>query len=76
MNYRYTVPFGSSADHSRLGDLAKHGGGTMRAASSGSELRQVFGAIAAECNAMDGLLRAFGDVISSMVVQKLLLDYY
>jgi len=71
----YTIPFGSSGS-ARLRELANAGGGYFRPAATGDELSRVFSDIAAGCNAMDGLIKAFGDIITSMVVQKLLLDYY
>jgi Mg-chelatase subunit ChlD len=73
----YCIPFASgSSGHARLQALAQRGHGELRAASSGQELSQVFNEIAQGCNAMDGLISAFGNKISSMVVKKLLMDFY
>jgi Mg-chelatase subunit ChlD len=73
----YCIPFQAGrTGEARLAELARCGGGQVRSAASESELVRVFASIAQGCTAMDGLVSAFGEKISNMVVKKLLLDFY
>lgn len=53
----------------------KIGGGHFYSAKTGIQLNEAFGAIAANSSALDSLVQKFGDIISSMVTTKILLDY-
>lgn len=70
-----TVAFGADADHSCLNAMAEAAGGKFRPASTGDDLMRVFQAAAQECNAVDGLVKRFGETISDMISTKVVLDH-
>jgi len=71
----HTYGFGSRADSSLLGDMAGAAGGNYHPAAKGIDLIREFVETARGCSAMDGLLTRFGDIISGMVANKVILDH-
>eukprot|EP00743_Colponemidia_sp_Colp-15_P013099 GILK01015097.1.p1 GENE.GILK01015097.1~~GILK01015097.1.p1 ORF type:complete len:1309 (+),score=173.68 GILK01015097.1:591-3929(+) len=71
----HTVAFGSGAETGLLRDIATAGHGTAYSAANGMQLGQVFSEIAAGCSALDGLVQMFGELVSNMIVNKIVVDY-
>jgi Mg-chelatase subunit ChlD len=71
----HTVGFGSSPDETKLRELAVLGGGTFHAALSGADLIQTFREIAVVSTLQTKLVDKFGEQISKLVTNKLVLDY-
>lgn len=51
------------------------GGGNLYTAATGTDLAAAFYCIAQGCSVLDGLVQEFGDQISSMVANRIVLDY-
>jgi uncharacterized protein YegL len=70
----HTIAFGHS-NNPLLEQMAREGSGQFHTAVDGVQLGQVFGKIAAECTAVDGLVSKFSQILSEMVTCKVMLDY-
>jgi uncharacterized protein YegL len=70
----HTIAFGHSND-STLKALATEGRGQYHECATGVELARTFEEIAAGCNAVDGLVEKFSDIISDMISVKVSFDY-
>eukprot|EP00397_Hematodinium_sp_SG-2012_P000165 GEMP01000165.1.p1 GENE.GEMP01000165.1~~GEMP01000165.1.p1 ORF type:complete len:2228 (+),score=410.75 GEMP01000165.1:779-7462(+) len=68
------IAFGR-ANHQRLQQLANACSGKFHASATGMDLASTFVQIATQCTAFDGLVRKFGERISSAVCNKLMLEY-
>eukprot|EP00878_Enallax_costatus_P013375 GHUV01013985.1.p1 GENE.GHUV01013985.1~~GHUV01013985.1.p1 ORF type:complete len:1200 (+),score=534.70 GHUV01013985.1:114-3713(+) len=73
----HTIAFGHSAGSGAtlLQSMATAANGTYHAAASGLQLSQVFVQIAAECTAVDGLVKRFSEILSDMISIKVQVDY-
>ena len=71
----HTVGFGSNAASGLLTDMATAAGGSYHQAVDGIDLGRKFVEIARGCNAVDGLVSKFGEIISGMVANKVILDH-
>eukprot|EP00931_Biecheleriopsis_adriatica_P036853 TRINITY_DN21179_c0_g2_i1.p1 TRINITY_DN21179_c0_g2~~TRINITY_DN21179_c0_g2_i1.p1 ORF type:complete len:1354 (+),score=298.99 TRINITY_DN21179_c0_g2_i1:180-4241(+) len=71
------VAFGSGADARMLQQLASQcgGSGKFHASSDGAELSRTFVKIAAGSGPADGMVKKFGEKMSEMVANKLVVDY-
>jgi Mg-chelatase subunit ChlD len=71
----HTIAFGSGIK--LLEDMAAAAGsaGQYHAAAGGLQLQQVFVQIAAECSAVDGLVREFAQKLTEMISVKIMVDY-
>lgn len=70
-----TIGFGSGADVGLLTKIASAGHGQYYPAANGVQLSQVFVQIASGCSAQDSLITRFGEILSSNIVTKVVLDY-
>lgn len=78
----HTIAFGAAArgsygsGASLLQNMAQVApGGRFHTAVSGVQLSQVFVQIAAECGAVDGLVKRFSEILSDMITVKVMVDY-
>lgn len=73
----HTIAFGSYAGSSGslLSSMATAAGGQYHTAVGGLQLSQVFVRIAAECTAVDGLVKRFSEILSDMITVKVMVDY-
>lgn len=71
----YVIGLGKDTDPELLENMAAVSGGEYYRACERTDLSQVFGAIAAECSALEGLTGRFGEVISGMVSNKIIVDH-
>ena len=73
----HTIAFGQSygGGASLLQNMAQMAGGQFHAAAGGMQLNQVFVKIAAECTAVDGLVKRFSEILSEMITVKVMVDY-
>ncbi|KAK9851373.1 hypothetical protein WJX84_010889 [Apatococcus fuscideae] len=55
--------------------MANAAGGTFKPASTGDDLMRIFEAAAQGCNAVDGLVKRFGETISNLISTKVVLDH-
>jgi Mg-chelatase subunit ChlD len=73
----HTIAFGSwhGSGGTLLSDMASAAGGQFHQAAGGMQLSQVFVKIAAECTAVDGLVKRFSEILSEMITVKVMVDY-
>lgn len=81
----HTIAFGAAAYSSSsysgrsgaplLQNMAQAAAGQFHTAASGVQLSQVFVQIAAECGAVDGLVKRFSEILSDMITVKVMVDY-
>eukprot|EP00882_Tetradesmus_deserticola_P026193 GHRQ01028850.1.p1 GENE.GHRQ01028850.1~~GHRQ01028850.1.p1 ORF type:complete len:104 (-),score=57.46 GHRQ01028850.1:249-560(-) len=73
----HTIAFGHSygSGATLLQSMAAAAGGQFHAAAGGLQLSQVFVQIAAECTAVDGLVKRFSEILSDMITVKVMVDY-
>eukprot|EP00775_Hariotina_reticulata_P003371 gene3371-3646_t len=73
----HTIAFGMShgSGNTLLRDMASAAGGQFHQAAGGMQLSQVFVQIAAECTAVDGLVKRFSEILSEMISVKVMMDY-
>lgn len=71
----HTIAFGHSGGLQLLQDMAAAAGGQYHSAATGLILSQVFGRIAADCTAVDGLVKAFSKKVSEMISTRITLDH-
>jgi uncharacterized protein YegL len=71
----HTIAFGHSYGAPLLQNMAQVAGGEFHAAAGGMQLNQVFVKIAAECTAVDGLVKRFSEILSDMITVKVMVDY-
>jgi hypothetical protein len=73
----HTIAFGQSygSGEALLRSMAQAAGGQFHAAAGGLQLSQVFVEIAAECTAVDGLVKRFSEILSEMITVKVMVDY-
>lgn len=73
----HTIAFGGymGSGGTLLSNMATAAGGQYHTAASGLQLSQVFVKIAAECTAVDGLVKRFSEILSDMITVKVMVDY-
>jgi hypothetical protein len=82
----HTIAFGAAAGSSYsiygggsgaglLQSMAQAASGQYHTAVGGVQLSQVFVQIAAECGAVDGLVKRFSEILSDMITVKVMVDY-
>jgi hypothetical protein len=73
----HTIAFGQShgSGAALLQQMASAAGGQYHAAAGGLQLSQVFVQIAAECTAVDGLVKRFSEILSDVITVKVMVDY-
>ncbi|KAF6259602.1 hypothetical protein COO60DRAFT_1460101 [Scenedesmus sp. NREL 46B-D3] len=73
----HTIAFGQSygSGATLLQSMAHAAGGQFHAAAGGLQLSQVLVQIAAECTAVDGLVKRFSEILSDMITVKVMADY-
>lgn len=73
----HTIAFGQSYSRGTplLQQMAMAAGGQFHAAAGGMQLSQVFVQIAAECTAVDGLVKRFSEILGDMITVKVMVDY-
>jgi uncharacterized protein YegL len=80
----HTIAFGAAAHSgyssytvgsSLLQSMAQAASGQYHTAVGGVQLSQVFVQIAAECGAVDGLVKRFSEILSDMITVKVMVDY-